>query len=88
MDIKEILYAEIDKIGKNYIRTLLSNDIYNSKTVINLLLNNCSNFLNKDNLFEDEFVLFSEALLHFVLTMSMIPAERKISIDDSGSRCT
>ena len=27
-------------------------------------------------------VLFAEALLHFVLTMSMIPAERKISVDD------
>jgi len=82
VEIKEILYAEIDKVGKNYIRTLLSNDISNSKTVINLLLNNCINLLNKDNLFEDELVLFAEALLHFVLTMSMIPAERKISIDD------
>jgi hypothetical protein len=82
VDIKEILYTEIDKMGKNYIRTQLSNDIYNSKTVINLLLNNCLNLLNKDNLFEDEFVSFSEALLHFILTMSMIPAERKIIIDD------
>ncbi len=82
MDIKEILYAEIDKIGKNYIRTQLSNDIYNSQSVINMLLNNCLNLLNKDNPFEDEFVLFSEALLHFVLTMSMMPAERKINIDD------
>ncbi len=82
MEIKEILYAEIDKMGKNYIRTILSSDISNSKTVINLLLNNCSNLLNKDNLYEDEFVSFSEALLHFILTMSMIPAERKISVDD------
>jgi hypothetical protein len=82
MEIKEILYTEIDKIGKNNIRTQLSGDISNSKTIINLLLNNCSNSLNNNNLYDDEFVSFSEALLHFVLTMSMIPAERKISMDN------
>src|SRR5215210_4766770 len=68
-------------MGKNYIRTLLSNNVYNSKTVIDSILNKCSVLLNGDNLFEDELVLFAEALLHFVLTMSMIPAERKINVD-------
>jgi hypothetical protein len=82
VEIKEILYAEIDKMGKNQIRTLLSNDVSNSKSIINLLLNNCIDSLNKYNLIEDDLVLFAEALLHFVLTMSMIPAERKISVDD------
>ncbi len=82
MEIKEILYSEIDRMGKNSIRTLLSHDVYNSKSIIDLLLNNCLNLLNKNNPLEDEYVLFGEALLHFVLTMSMIPAERKISIDD------
>jgi hypothetical protein len=79
VEIKEILYDEIDKIGKNHIRTLLTNDISNSRTIIDLLLNNCSNLINKDSIYEDEFVSFSEALLHFILTMSMIPAERKIT---------
>jgi hypothetical protein len=83
VEIKEILYEEIDKIGKNHIRTLLTNDISNSRTIIDLVLNNCSNLINKDSIYEDEFVSFSEALLHFILTMSMIPAERKISIDDT-----
>jgi hypothetical protein len=82
VEIKEILYAEINKIGKNHIRTLLSDDISNSKTVISLLLNNCTNLLNKNNPLEDELILFAEALLHFVLTVSMIPAERKISVGD------
>jgi hypothetical protein len=82
VEIKDILYDEIDKIGKNHIRTLLTNDISNSRTIIDLILNNCSNLINKDSIYEDEFVSFSEALLHFILTMSMIPAERKISIDD------
>ena len=45
MDIKEILYAEIDKIGgKDDIRTQLSNDISNSKQIINALLDKCSVF--------------------------------------------
>jgi hypothetical protein len=83
VEIKDILYDEIDKIGKNHIRTLLTNDISNSKSIIDLILNNCSNLINKDSIYEDEFVSFSEALLHFILTMSMIPAERKISIDDT-----
>ncbi len=82
MEIKENLYAEIDKIGKSHIRTHLTRDLSYSKTLINLLINNCSNLLNKDNFYEDEFVSFGEALLHFVLTMSMIPAERKIIIDN------
>jgi hypothetical protein len=82
VEIKEILYAEINKIGKNHIRTLLSNDISNSKNVISLILNNCTNLLNKNNPLEDELILFAEALLHFVLTVAMIPAERKISVDD------
>jgi hypothetical protein len=81
VDIKEILYTEIDNVGKNHIRFLLSNDVYNSKTIINSLFNKCSVLLNKDNPFEDEFALFAEALLHFVLTVSMIPAERKINVD-------
>lgn len=82
MEIKELLYDEIDKIGKIVIRTKLSSDISNSKSLIDLLLNNCSNSLNKDNPHEDEYVSFSEVLLHFLLTVSMTPAERKIIIDD------
>jgi hypothetical protein len=82
VEIKEILYAEINKMGKNHIRTLLSDDISNSKNVISLLLDNCTNLLNKNNPLEDELILFAEALLHFILTVSLIPAERKISVDD------
>jgi hypothetical protein len=83
VDIKEILYTEIDKIGgKDTIRSKLSKDISNSKSIINNLLDKCSVFLNKDNHIEDDYVLFSEALLHFLLTMAMIPAERKIVVDN------
>ncbi|MGN6623483.1 MAG: hypothetical protein ACTHKK_05020 [Candidatus Nitrosocosmicus sp.] len=83
MDIKEILYAEIDKIGgKDVIRTQLSDDISNSKLIINALLDKCAVLLNKDNQTEDEFAMFGEALLHFLLTMAMIPAERKIVVDN------
>jgi hypothetical protein len=83
VDIKEILYTEIDKIGgKDTIRSKLSKDISNSKSIINNLLDKCSVLLNKDNHIEDDYVLFSEALLHFLLTMAMIPAERKIVIDN------
>ena len=84
MDIKEILYTEIDKIGgKDVIRTQLSTDISNSKQIINTLLNKCSVSLNKEgNQIEDEYAMFGEALLHFLLTMAMIPAERKIVVDN------
>lgn len=81
MDIKEILYNEIDNVGKNHIRILLSNNVYNSKNIIDSLFSKCSTLLNKDNLCEDESTIFAEALLHFVLTVSMIPAERKINVD-------
>jgi hypothetical protein len=81
VDIKGILYNEIENMGKNNIRTLLSSNVYNSQTIIDSLISKCSISLNEDNPFEDEFVLFAEALLHFVLTMSMIPSERKIIVD-------
>jgi len=82
VEIKELLYDEIDNIGKNNIRAQLSQDISRSRVIINSILNKCSKSLNKDNPDEDEFVSFSESLLHFLLTVSMIPAERKISIDN------
>jgi hypothetical protein len=84
VDIKEILYSEIDNIGgKDVIRGQLSTDISNSKHIINTLLDKCSFLLNKDNqVEEDEFVMFGEALLHLLLTMAMIPAERKIVVDN------
>ena len=79
---KKFCMLKSTRWGKIISESLLSEDISNSKTVISLLLNNCTNLLNENNPVEDELVLFAEALLHFVLTVSMIPAERKVSVND------
>ncbi len=82
VDIKEILYDEIDKVGKDQIKSLLHKDLFNSKSIIDVIFNNCLPKLNTVNKNEDEYVSLGEALLHFLLTVAIIPSERKITINN------
>lgn len=85
MEIKEILYIEIDKIGKNSLSLQISKDIKNTIIIIDKILSACLpqiNNLHNDSE-EDGLVVLSEALLHFLLTISIIPSERKIVFDNT-----
>ena len=82
-DIKYILYSTIDKIGKERIRTQVISDIEMSERCCNEILDECKNRMG-DELDEESFGNLCEALLHFMLTTSLLPSERKISWKGSG----
>lgn len=84
MEIKEILYNEIDKIGKNNIRIEISKDIKNTIFVIDKIIEGCLPKIKNLQSKQDDLVSFSEALMHFLLTISLIPSERKIIFNDTN----
>ena len=82
-DIKDILYSTLDKIGKEKIRMEVISEIEMSETCCNEILEHCKNSMD-DELDEESFGNLCEALLHFMLTASMLPSERKVSWKGSG----
>ncbi len=81
LDVKIILYDELNRMDKNKIRTLLNKDIQHSKSIISSVFKNCQSKLNAQ-MDTNVYINFGEALLHFLLTVAMIPSERKITIND------
>ena len=82
-DIKDILYSTLDKIGKEKIRMEVISEIEMSERCCNEILEECKNRMG-DELDEESFVNLCEALLHFMLTASLLPSERKVSWKGSG----
>jgi hypothetical protein len=77
-DIKDILYSTIDKIGKEKIRMEVIGEIETSERCCNEILEKCRRTMG-DDLDDESFGTLSEALLHFMLTASLLPSERKVN---------
>lgn len=76
-DIKDILYSSIDKIGKEKIRLEVISEIEKAERCCNEILEECKNRMGNEldgELLGD----LCEALLHFMLTVSLLPSERKV----------
>ena len=78
VDIKDILYSVIAKFGKGKIRMEVINDIEMSERRCNEILEECKKKMT-NNLDDESFTNLCEALLHFMLTASLIPSERKVT---------
>jgi hypothetical protein len=77
-DIKGILYSAIDKIGKEKIRMEVIAEIERSEAACNEILEKCKSKLACD--VDDETLgILCEALLHFMLTASVLASERKVN---------
>jgi hypothetical protein len=77
-DIKGILYCAINEIGKEKIRMEVIADIERSVGWCFNILEKCKSNLGSH--MDDETVgLLCEALLHFMLTASMLPSDRKVN---------
>jgi len=85
-EVKDILYSTIESIGKERIRSDTTSNINFSQKYIDAIMAECitkisvnSNSSNKD----ETIAVLCEALLHFMLTVSTLPSERKIQVKDN-----
>ncbi len=77
-DIKDILYSAITKMGKDKIRMEVINQIEMSERCCIEILEECKKKMTND-LDDESLVDLCEALLHFMLTASLLPSERKVT---------
>lgn len=68
-------------MGSLNIKQKLLNKNENSKFIIEELLKNCMNSTNGKTLSNGEWVSLAEALMHYLLTIMVIPSQRKININ-------
>jgi hypothetical protein len=82
--IKKELYRAIREIGKQKIQKDITSSIQSSQKYIDLLMNKCIGRLIPSELSSDHdrvIGTLSEAVLHFMLTISTLPSERKIRLN-------
>jgi hypothetical protein len=82
--IKQILYLEIENIGKEKIQAKINSSIESSQKYIDKIMNECITKLTYESNNDDDFnitiVTLCEVLLHFMLTICTLPSERKIRV--------
>ena len=74
-----MLYSAIAEIGKEKIQSEIALDIKQSKYYIELMINNCKKHVDIAD--EDAVGSLCEALLHFMLTISILPSMRKVAFN-------
>jgi hypothetical protein len=80
---KQILYKTIEEIGKETIQADISSNIDSSQRYIDIIMNQCITRLTSDGDVSDIITAtLCEALLHFMLTISTLPSERKVAVRD------
>jgi len=84
--IKQILYSEIENIGKEKIQAKINSSIESSQKYIDKIMSKCITKLtyesndDDDDDFNKAIVTLCEVLLHFMLTICTLPSERKIRV--------
>jgi hypothetical protein len=83
--IKQILYLEIENIGKEKIQAKINSSIESSQKYIDKIMSKCITKLtyesnNDDDYFNITIATLCEVLLHFMLTICTLPSERKIRV--------
>lgn len=78
-DVKEVLYSIINEIGREKIRANVAADVKRSEKYCRDIIAACTSRLDPEA--DDKtLVTLCEALLHFMLTTSLLPSERKVSM--------
>lgn len=77
-DVKDTLYSVINGIGKEKIRTDVAADVKRSERYCRDIIATCSSMLDP-GAGDEALATLCEALLHFILTASLLPSERKVS---------
>jgi hypothetical protein len=82
VDVSAILYSAINEIGRDTIRAGVSKDIATSQAYCQQILDKCRTILG-DKTYGQVAGSLCEGLLHFMLTASVLPSQRKLSIHDT-----
>jgi hypothetical protein len=78
-DVKGVLYSAINEIGREKIRMEVAATADACEKYCKEILSRCENMLGPEA--DDEtLATLCEALLHFMLTASVLPSERKVSM--------
>ncbi|HEY6884868.1 MAG TPA: hypothetical protein VI278_12625 [Nitrososphaeraceae archaeon] len=81
-EIKQILYSIIEEIGKEKIQSEITSSFEASQKYIDVIMRKSVTKIasesNDDH--DDTIATLSEALLHFMLTISTLPSQRKIQV--------
>jgi hypothetical protein len=89
--VKQILYSEIEDIGKEKIKADIASSIELSQQYIDKIMSKCIARLayessdNDNDDIDPAIGTLCEALLHFMLTICTLPSERKIPIKNDLS---
>jgi hypothetical protein len=79
--IRQILYSEIEDIGKEKIQAKITSKIESSQHYIHKIMNECITKLTYESSDDDiTIATLCEILLHFMLTICTLPSERKIRV--------
>jgi hypothetical protein len=83
--IKETLYLSIKEVGQEKIKKEINSNIRSSRKYFELLLNKSIRALvayeGKPHYSTKAIVILGEALLHYMLTVSALPSQRKIQVN-------
>jgi hypothetical protein len=83
--IKQILYSVIEEIGRKNIQLNISSDIKLSQKYTDIIVDRCLAKLTYEPdiyIHDLDLIILGEALLHFMLTISTLPSERKVEINN------
>jgi hypothetical protein len=80
-DVKDVLYSAINEIGREKIRMAVAADTRMSEKYCKEIMDKCMGRLG--NADDATLATLCEALLHFMLTASLLPSERKVSVRGS-----
>jgi len=81
MDVKKLLYSEIDQLGIEFIKTKIKNNILNSEYIIKQIFEECAKSRGAQNLSPSDYISLAEALMHYLLAITITPSQRKININ-------
>lgn len=78
-DVKEVLYSVVDEIGREKIRADVSKDADLSKKYCEEIVEKCTRVLGNTD--DETLGTLCEALLHFMLTATLLSSERKVMVE-------
>jgi hypothetical protein len=83
--VKEALYLSIKEVGQEKIQKEITSNIRSSRKYFELLLNKSIRTLlaseGKPDYSTKAIVILGEALLHYMLTISALPSQRKMQVN-------